>query len=78
MSERRIELTNLLFQQEGGLAGDGTDRAIILHSFLFGMQMVVGVEALPHTEMAACAARTLDVVVVYESHVLYFLSSGVS
>ena len=79
VSESRIELTAFSFQQEGGLAGDGAEHATILHSFLFGMQMVVGVlGALPHSEMAACAPRTVAVVVVCDSHVLHFLSSGFS
>jgi hypothetical protein len=78
VTESRIELMIFLFQQEGGLAGDGTDHAVILHSFLFGMEMVVGVGVLPHTEMAAYAPRTVDVVVVYDSNVSSFLSNGVS
>jgi hypothetical protein len=76
VTESRIDLTVFLFQQERNLAGDGADHAIILHPFLFGMQMAVGV--LPHAEMAAYAPRTVAVLVVYDSGVSYFLSSGVS
>lgn len=76
VTEGRIELTIFLFQQEGGLAGESTDRAMILRSFLFGLQMVVEAAVLPHTEVAAYAPRT--VAVVYVSDIASFSSNEVS
>jgi hypothetical protein len=40
--------------------------------------VVVGVEVLPHIEMAAYAPRTVAVVALYDSDTSSFLSNGVS